>query len=345
MRHRRWPGDATVPEGATAVRVMRPTEAYRGSRVLVTGATGLIGSRLVGALLQHDAEVHVFVLERPEPESALVRSGDLERTTQHAGRLEDRASVVRAVEAARPEVVFHLGAQSLVTSAREDPAATFAANVAGTWTLLDACRSLPTRPRSIVVASSDKAYGSSERLPYRETHPIAGAGEPYEASKAMTDIVARTYAAAYAMPIRVARCGNVYGPGDWNWTRIVPGTIRSLLRGERPIIRSSGAPTRDYVHVDDVADAYLLLGAADVEPGEAFNFSSGERKSVLELVRQLQAALGTDLDPEVLDQAPGEIADQELDSSKARATLGWSARRRLAESLPETIEWYRALLA
>jgi CDP-glucose 4,6-dehydratase len=319
--------------------------AYRGERVLVTGATGLIGSWLVRALLARGAETHTFVFSRPEPDSELVRSGDLERTIAHRGRLEDASSVRRAVAEARPEVVFHLGAQPLVGVAREDPVLTFEANVAGTWTLLEACRCAERPPRAVVVASSDKAYGASERLPYRETDPVAGVEEPYEASKAMADVLARTYAATYALPTRLARCGNVYGGGDWNWSRLVPGTIRALLRGERPVIRSDGTPIRDYVHVDDVVDAYLRLGAADLRPGDAFNVSSGERRSVLEVVGLLQRALGTELEPDIRAEAKGEIQQQWLDSAKARSTLGWRPRRTFAESLPGVVGWYRELLS
>ena len=312
------------------------------ARVLVTGATGLVGSSLVRCLLSADAEVHALVLPEPEPESDLLRSGRLARIRVHEGRLEDPVAVAAAVEAARPRFVFHLGAQPLVGLARAHPVATFEANVRGTWTLLEACRTLP-EPPIVAVASSDKAYGASAKLPYVETDPLAGS-EPYEASKAITDILAQTYARSYGLPTRIARCGNIYGIGDWNWSRIVPGTIRSLLRGERPVLRSDGTPVRDYIHVDDVVAAYLALATADVAPGEAFNFSSGERLTVREVVDAVTAAVGAALQPVVLNEARGEIAAQYLDSSKARTTLGWKPRRRLGESLSEIVTWYRELL-
>lgn len=317
--------------------------AFAGARVFVTGATGLIGSSLVRALLDAGAQVHALVIPEPEPDSELRRSRDIERVAVHTGRLEDAASVHAAVASARPEIVFHLGAQPLVELAREDPTHTFAVNVAGTWTLLDACRRLDPAPRAIAVASSDKAYGASATLPYVETDPLDGS-EPYEASKAMTDVLARTFARAYGLNTRVARCGNIYGPGDWNWSRIVPGTIRSLLRGERPVLRSDGTPVRDYIHVDDVVAAYLALATADVAPGEAFNFSSGEKRSVREVVDLVAAAIGTSLEPVVLGTAKGEIDAQWLDPSKAKRVLDWSATRRMAEALPATVGWYRALL-
>ena len=312
------------------------------ARVLVTGATGLVGSSLVRCLLSADAEVHALVLPEPEPESDLLRSGRLARIRVHEGRLEDPAAVAAAVEAARPRFVFHLGAQPLVGLARAHPVATFEANVRGTWALLEACRTM-SEPPIVAVASSDKAYGASAKLPYVETDPLAGS-EPYEASKAITDILAQTYARSYGLPTRIARCGNIYGIGDWNWSRIVPGTIRSLLRGERPVLRSDGTPVRDYIHVDDVVAAYLALATADVAPGEAFNFSSGERLTVREVVDAVTAAVGAALQPVVLNEARGEIAAQYLDSSKARTTLGWKPRRRLGESLSEIVTWYRELL-
>jgi len=312
------------------------------ARVLVTGATGLVGSSLVGCLLSAGAEVHALVLPDPEPESDLVRSGALGRVRVHTGRLEDPAAVAVAVQAARPRFVFHLGAQPLVGLARAHPVATFEANVRGTWALLEACRTM-SEPPIVAVASSDKAYGASAKLPYVETDPLAGS-EPYEASKAITDILAQTYARSYGLPTRIARCGNIYGIGDWNWSRIVPGTIRSLLRGERPVLRSDGTPVRDYIHVDDVVAAYLALATADVAPGEAFNFSSGERLTVREVVDAVTTAVGAALQPVVLNEARGEIAAQYLDSSKARTTLGWKPRRRLGESLSDIVTWYRELL-
>ena len=312
------------------------------ARVLVTGATGLVGSSLVRCLLSADAEVHALVLPKPEPESDLLRSGRLARIRVHEGRLEDPVAVAAAVEAARPRFVFHLGAQPLVGLARAHPVATFEANVRGTWALLEACRTM-SEPPIVAVASSDKAYGASAKLPYVETDPLAGS-EPYEASKAITDILAQTYARSYGLPTRIARCGNIYGIGDWNWSRIVPGTIRSLLRGERPVLRSDGTPVRDYIHVDDVVAAYLALATADVAPGEAFNFSSGERLTVREVVDAVTTAVGAALQPVVLNEARGEIAAQYLDSSKARTTLGWKPRRRLGESLSEIVTWYRELL-
>jgi CDP-glucose 4,6-dehydratase len=269
----------------------------------------------------------------------------LDRIEVHRGSLEDPASVRACVEAARPRYVFHLGAQPLVGVARADPVQTFEINVRGTWSLLEACRNLAESPLAIAVASSDKAYGASDKLPYVETDPLAGS-EPYEASKAITDILAQTYAKAYGLPTRIARCGNIYGEGDWNWSRIVPGTIRSLLQGERPVLRSDGTPIRDYIHVDDVVSGYLAMGSAEgVAAGEAFNFSSGERLAAREVVELVAEAAGSSLEPVILNEAKGEIPVQYLDSTKARTMLGWEPRRRMQDSLPEIIGWYRELLS
>jgi len=314
--------------------------SYRGRSVLITGATGLIGSHLTLRLAGLGADIHA-VIPAGEPPQPLL-AGLLGQLQVHDGRLEDAAAITRAVKASAAEIVFHLGAQTQVRAARQDPAATFSTNVAGTWHLLEACRLATSRPKAIAVASSDKAYGKSDRLPYVETDPLAGS-EPYEASKAMTDILAQTYASSYGLPTRIARCGNVYGAGDQNWDRIVPGTLRSLLRSERPIIRSDGTPVRDYVHVEDVVDAYLLLGSPDIAAGEAFNVSSGEHCSVLDLVERLTRAAGSTLTPEVRSEAAGELAAQYLDTTKITRQLGWRSTRTIAASLPEIVAWYRTV--
>lgn len=324
----------------TVVAMETISDWYGGRSVLLTGATGLIGSHLALRLLDAGAIVHALVHPDDPGGSFLQRAGRFDELLAHRGRLEDAPAVAAAVARSRATVVFHLGAQTQVREARRDPAATFAANVTGTWNLLEACRSGSAGPDAIAVASSDKAYGNSERLPYVETDPLAGT-EPYEASKAMTDILAQTYARTYGLPTRIARCGNVYGAGDLNWDRIVPGSVAAFLRDERPIIRSDGSPVRDYVHVDDVVDAYLLLGHRSIAAGTAYNFSSGERMSVLEVLGLVRQAAGSSLEADVRADAVGELAAQYLDSTKARTELGWRPGRRMAESLAEIVAWYR----
>ena len=314
--------------------------------VLVTGATGIVGSALTRRLL--DTGAYVVVLVRDwDPQSELVRTGDIQRTSVVNGRLEDYGSIERAINEHEIDTVFHLGAQPIVTTALRNPLPTFEANIRGSYNLLEACRVHRSLVSSVVVASSDKAYGDAPMLPYTEEMPVNGR-HPYDVSKSCTDLLAMTYAHTYGMPVAVARCGNIYGAGDLNWSRIVPGTIRSLWRGERPVIRSNGLFTRDYIYVEDVVDGYLALGARAAEEGiegEAFNFSPESRVTVIEIARLIQRLFGReDLEPRILDQARAEIKDQYLDSRKARARLGWAPKWSLEAGLTETIAWYRRFL-
>jgi CDP-glucose 4,6-dehydratase len=242
--------------------------------------------------------------------------------------------------------VFHLAAQSQVGVANRNPVSTFEANVAGTWTLLEAARRSPL-VEQVVVASTDKAYGTQPSLPYTEDMPLL-AVNPYDVSKACADLITGTYAHAFGLPVCTTRCGNLYGPGDLNWQRIIPGTVRSVHRGERPVLRSDGTMVRDYVFIEDAADFYLRLAERmAVDPtlhGEAFNVSLEHPISVIELVRLLLELMQSDLEPEVLGTATNEIPEQFLSSEKARDRLGWKAQHDLREGLLATIEWYRAAL-
>lgn len=317
-----------------------------GRTVFVTGASGIVGSWLVRRLL--DGEVTVVALVRDDdPQSEFVRSGDERRVVRVNGSLEDHRVIERALVQYEVDVVFHLGAQTQVRHAQRSPLATLDANVRGTYQLLEAVRVLSRPVTAVVVASSDKAYGDSETLPYTESHPLAGRNV-YDASKSAADLIATAYAASYGLPVAIARCGNIYGGGDTNWDRIVPGTIRSLLRDERPVIRSDGSPRRDYLHVDDAVDAYLALGQAVIDggqAGQAFNFGHGSPIGVLDLVRSIAGAVGrTDLEPDVRGEATNEIPAQWLDSTKARDRLGWTPRVAIDEGLGRTVPWYRDLL-
>jgi CDP-glucose 4,6-dehydratase len=316
--------------------------SWRGRRVYVTGASGIVGSWLVKRLLAEQAYV-VALIHDQDPQTELLRSGDIDLVAVVNGALEDYGTQERAINEHEIDTVFHLGAQPIVTTALRSPLPTFETNVRGTWNVLEACRVHQPLVGRIVVASSDKAYGDAETLPYTEDMPAAGR-HPYDVSKSCTDLIAMTYGHTYGLPVTVARCGNIYGGGDLNWSRIVPGTIRSLLREEPPVIRSDGRFVRDYIYVEDVVDAYLALGAAVERAevrGEAFNFSPGTRVEVIEIVRTIQALMGRpDLEPVILDQAKAEIRDQYLDSSKARRVLGWTARHTLEQGLRETIRWY-----
>lgn len=315
---------------------------WAGRRVLVTGATGIVGSWVVKDLVSKSAEVVALVLDA-NPRSELYRSGLINHVTVVNGRLESFADLERAIVENEIEIVIHLAAQAIVGAAHRSPLATFEANVRGTWNLLEACRLQSGLVKRVVIASSDKAYGEHDQLPYTEDMPLQGR-QPYEVSKSCADLIAQSYFCTYELPVAIARCGNIYGGGDLNWSRIVPGTIRSLYRGESPAIRSDGRYIRDYVYVKDVSRAYLALAehmdSAGVR-GESFNFSPESRVTVMEIVDKIRQIMSCDhLKVNVLNQAKGEIRSQYLSSEKAKRMLGWAPSYTLEEGLKETIEWY-----
>ena len=312
----------------------------------VTGGTGLVGSWLVRRLVQAGADV-VCLVRDWVPQSDLVRSRKIEQVTVVRGDVRDRDLLERALGEYEINTVIHLAAQTIVTIANRNPISTFETNITGTWNLLEACRRSP-RIGQVVIASSDKAYGDQETLPYDERTPLQGQ-HPYDVSKSAADLIAHTYAVSFDLPVVVTRCGNFYGGGDLNWNRIVPGTIRSVLRGERPVIRSDGNFIRDYFYVEDGAAAYMLLAeqlAAYPElRGEAFNFSYGNQLTVLELVHRILVRIGSDLQPEILNEASNEIRKQYLNADKARQALGWSPLFTLEGGMDKTITWYKDFLA
>lgn len=321
------------------------TVSWSGRRVLVTGATGVVGSWVVKALLERGASVVALVLD-VDPRCELVQSGDYQRLTIVHGGLEDYAAVERAIGAWEVDTVFHLAAQSLVGPAYRSPMATMEANVRGTYHLLEACRAHSQGIDAIVVASSDKAYGSHDVLPYTEDMPLQPE-HPYDASKACSDIIAKAYCKTYGLPISITRCGNIYGGGDLNWSRIVPGTIRSFFRGESPVIRSDGQYVRDYLYVKDAASGYLQIAEAARHGivGEAFNIGADARRTVLEIVRTIAELMGrTDIEPDVRNVAKAEILEQWLSAEKVANMIGWKPSYTLESALQETIEWYVAWL-
>lgn len=324
---------------------MAERERYAGRTVLVTGASGIVGSWLVRRLLDAGATV-VALVRDDDPHSEFVRSGDVDRVTRVHGSLEDLVLLQRSLVQYEVQVVFHLGAQTQVRHAQWSPWASLEANVRGTYNLLEATRRNPRTLEAVVIASSDKAYGETDVLPYTEAHPLAGRNI-YDASKSAADLLTSAYAHSYELPLGIARCANIYGGGDLNWDRIVPGTIRSLLRAEAPVIRSDGTLLRDYLHVDDAVRAYLVLGIALMagrEHGEAFNFGHGTPVSVLEIVNEINTVIGSDIAPVVQANAPNEIPAQWLDSTKAEGRLGWMPSLSLHDGIAKTIPWYRDLL-
>jgi CDP-glucose 4,6-dehydratase len=320
--------------GMTSFWTDRPT--------FVTGGAGLVGSWLTRRLVE--AGAHVVCLVRDwVPESDLMRSGLVDRVTVVRGEVRDQALLERVLGEYEIDSVFHLAAQTIVGIANRNPVGTFDSNIAGTWSLLEACRRSPL-VRQIVLASSDKAYGDQEVLPYEETTPLRPR-HPYDVSKACGDLIAQSYATTYGTPVAITRCGNFYGGGDLNWNRIVPGTIRSVVRDQPVIIRSDGNYVRDYFYIEDGAAAYLLLAerlAADPDlRGRAFNFSNELQVTVKELVQKILRLMGSSAQPEIRGEAMHEIRHQYLSAAAAREVLGWRPLFTLDEGLERTIAWYR----
>jgi len=321
---------------------------WRGRRVLVTGCTGLLGSWLCARLVELGADV-VGLIRDHVPGSHLARSGTDRRISRVRGSVTSVRTVERVLNEYEVDTCFHLAAQTIVTIANRSALSTFESNIKGTWTVLEAARRSRTLER-LIVASSDKAYGASAQLPYSEEAPLLGR-HPYDVSKSCADLLAQSYAWTYELPVAITRCGNLYGGGDLNFNRVVPGTIRSVLLDEEPIIRSDGSPLRDYLYVEDAASALLVLAERlpdEGVKGEAFNFSAEHPLAVREVVERVIAASGrTHLRPRVIGAAvpPGEIPHQYLSAAKAKLVLGWEAAWSMDEALAKTIAWYEAYLA
>jgi CDP-glucose 4,6-dehydratase len=318
---------------------------WRDRSVAVTGATGFLGAHLCRLLVE--AGAHVVILRRDLVPPTDVAATWLDRVAIVEGDITDQALLERMLAEYEVRTTFHLAAQTQVLVANHNPVSTFEANIAGTWALLEAVRRTP-HMEQVVCASSDKAYGSQPSLPYHEDMPLLAAN-PYDVSKACADLITQTYHRRWGTPVAITRCGNFFGPGDTNWERLVPGTIRSVLRGEPPVIRSTGQLIRDYLYVVDGALAYLRLAeamAADPSHhGEAYNFSTERPLTVLELVACIQGAAGTDLPVDIRGTADHEIDAQHLSAAKARARLGWAPSHTVEEALAETVQWYAAHLA
>lgn len=325
---------------------MTSTSFWRDRAVLVTGSTGFLGSALTRELCDRGARVVALIRDHVH-DSALARSGTLARVDVVTGALEDAATVERAIGEYEVDTVFHLAAQAIVGVANRNPVSTFKANIEGTWNVLEAARRNGA-VRRVVVASSDKAYGDHDVLPYGETHALQGR-HPYDVSKSCADLIALSYHHTYGLPVCITRCGNLFGGGDLNFNRIVPGTIRTIIDGQRPSIRSDGSPLRDYIYVGDAVSAYLQLAEAMDDKavvGQAFNFGTAKPLSVLEITRKILRLMEReDLEPQVLNEARGEILHQYLSSDKARRLLGWSPAASVDSGLQPTIAWYRNYLS
>ena len=319
---------------------------WKNHNVFVTGATGLLGSHMVEELVRQGANVTCLVRDWVHG-SKLLDSDYLTQCNVVRGELNDFELLLRALNEHEIDTVFHLGAQTIVGTASRSPLSTFEANIKGTWCLLEACRLLPNMVERVLVASSDKAYGSHANLPYTEDTPLIGR-YPYDCSKSCTDLIAKSYFCSFELPVAVTRCGNLFGAGDLNFNRILPGTIRSALQNEAPVIRSDGKFVRDYFYVKDAVDAYLRLAEKLPDEkfnGEDFNFGTETPLSVIELVDKILEAMDkTHLKPAILNQASNEIREQFLDCTKARTMLDWKPVRSFEEGLDETIRWYTTWL-
>ena len=314
---------------------------WKNKNVFLTGCTGLLGSCLTQDLINQGANV-VGLIRDQVPASNLNRAETIKQINVVRGQIEDYPLLERVLNEYEIDTVFHLAAQTIVTIANRNPLSTFEANIKGTWCLLEACRRNPLVKR-IVLASSDKAYGDQEHLPYDESTPLQGT-HPYDVSKSCADLIAQAYHNTYGLPVCITRCGNFYGGGDLNWNRIVPGAIRSVLMNERPIIRSDGSYIRDYFYIKDGVEAYKML-AEKMDTlniaGQAFNFSNEIQMSVLEITKLvLKLMQRENLEPVILNQVKGEIKHQYLSAQKAKKILGWQAKYSLEQGLQETIAWY-----
>lgn len=314
--------------------------------VFVTGASGFLGGWLVKNLVQSGADVTCLVRDWV-PQSEMFRTHMLDQVKVVRGDLNDQALIERIIGEYEIDTVMHLAAQTIVSIANRNPLSTFESNIAGTWRLLEACRR-SSKVKQVVVASSDKAYGDQDQLPYDENLPLQGR-HPYDVSKSCADLIAQTYAVTYGLPIAITRCGNFYGGGDLNWNRIIPGTIRSILHGQKPMIRSDGEYIRDYFYVEDGAAAYMLLAeqlAARPElRGEAFNFSTEIQVTVTQIVSLILKMMSSNLQPDIRNEVSNEIRHQYLSAEKARRMLNWSPIYTLEEALSKTIGWYQEFFA
>ena len=314
-------------------------EFWKDRNVLITGATGLLGSELTSNLLKQGSNVTVIIRDT-SAKSRLFLENIYKRANIANGDVGDFNFVSRVISEYEVDTIFHLAAQTVVRIGNNSPLSTFDSNIKGTWSVLEAARIQQRHVRAIVVASSDKAYGSNKNLPYDENTPLKGL-HPYDVSKSCADLIAQTYWNTYKLPVSITRCGNLFGPGDLNVSRIVPGTIISIMNGKRPVIRSSGKFIRNYFYAKDAVSGYLTL-AQNIEKsqGEAFNLGTVNRFSVIEITNLILKLMKSKLKPVILDQASNEILDQYLDIGKIEQVFGWKAKYSINLALKETINWY-----
>ena len=314
---------------------------WNNKNIFVTGGSGFLGSYLIKKLINCGANLTVLVRDYI-PQSNMYIGDEYTKVNVVRGELENYQLIERILGEYEIDTVFHLAAQAIVGVANKNPMGTFISNIEGTWNILEAARRSPLIKR-IVVASSDKAYGDQEKLPYDENMPLQGK-HPYDVSKSCADLISQSYYETYKLPVCITRCGNLYGGGDLNFNRIIPQTIKSILDNEAPVIRSDGSFIRDYFYVEDAVDAYVNLAEKIQEPGlggQAFNFSNEIQLTVLELVNKILKIMGSNLKPIILNQGSNEIKHQYLSAEKARNTLEWNPKYTIDEGLKNTTEWYK----
>ena len=328
---------------------METVDFFKDRNVFITGATGVVGSNLTRKLVELGANVTILMRDWVPKSYLLEDQNTLKQVNVVRGDLEDYGLLVRALSEYEIECVFHLGAQTIVKTGNINPIATFESNIAGMWNILDAVRMLnynSNQIKGIIVASSDKAYGTSENLPYTESMPLKGV-HPYDVSKSCGDLIAQSYFKTYKLPLSIVRMGNIYGPGDLNFNRIIPGTIKSILLRKNPIIRSDGSYIREYFYVEDAVNACLKLAKAVLNKkflGEAFNFSSGERYTVIDIVKKIMSIMSSTQEPIILNEAKNEIKEQYLSIEKAKRLLKWQPIYTTEDGLKYTIEWYKKVV-
>lgn len=316
---------------------------WKDKNVFVTGGTGLLGSHLVKRLLELKANKLVILIRDYVPRSIFFSEKLCDKVINVNGEVEDFRLIERTLNEYEIDTVFHLAAQPLVTIANKGPLKTFETNIMGTCNVLEACRLHMDRIKRIIIASSDKAYGSQKNLPYNESTPLQGE-HPYDVTKSCMDLIAQSYYKTYGLPIGITRCCNLYGPGDLNFNRIVPETIKSVLENKRPIIRSDGTYIRDFIFVPDAVDGYIILAEnldRDEIKGEAFNLSMSNKLTILELVKLILKTMNSKLEPKILNEARGEIKHQYLDWKKAKKLLNWEPKHSIEEGISKTIEWHK----
>jgi len=314
---------------------------WKNKRVLITGYEGFLGSNLIKQLLKYNAKTIGLDIKVNRKDTILTKD-DYKKIIIIKGNVANYKLVKGIITKYKIDVIFHLAAEAIVGRSLQNPANTFSSNIKGAWTILEACRK-EGNVELIIIASSDKAYGSHKKLPYMEDTSLVG-NHPYDVSKSCADLIAHTYFHTYNLPITITRCGNIYGPGDFNFSRIVPNAIRCALSGRTLFIRSDGKFIRDYIFVEDIVRGYIILAEKIARlnlAGEAFNFSDENPITVVELVKKIYRLAGKKPNYKILNQAKYEIKQQYLSSQKARKLLGWKAKTNLEEGFKKTIEWYR----